>query len=165
MIKNNKNNNNNINKYFLPKMQEHEIKLFEKDYNTNNNNETQNVKSQEFSLNKYNYSEKKTRKNEQRFNIDDTKNRLQSAKMNLTKSFNKEVIQIKSGLNSMKIIEEKKNNNHNMRYSYDNENCNFANNLDEKDLEEKELIRPRSKIMKLNKNSFISNKIYIDANK
>ena len=165
VIKNNKNNNNNINKYFLPKMQEHEIKLFEKDYNTNNNNETQNVKSQEFSLNKYNYSEKKTRKNEQRFNIDDTKNRLQSAKMNLTKSFNKEVIQIKSGLNSMKIIDEKKNNNHNMRYSYDNENCNFANNLDEKDLEEKELIRPRSKIMKLNKNSFISNKIYIDANK
>ena len=52
-----------------------------------------------------------------------------------------------------------------MRYSYDNENCNFANNLDEKDLDEKELIRPRSKIMKLNKNSFISNKIYIDANK
>ena len=163
VIKNNKNQNNNINKYFLPKLQEHEVKLFEKDCNTNNNNETQNIKSQEFPINKYNYSEKK-RKNEQRYNFDDTKNRLQSAKMNLIKSFNKEVIQIKPSLNSIKIIDEKKNNNHNMRYSYDNENCNFTNNLDENDLDEKS-IRPKSKMMKLNKNSFISNKIYIDANK
>ena len=88
--------------------------------------------------------------------------------MNLIKSFNKEVIQIKQNLNSMKIVDEKKNCNHNLRYSYDNENCNFENNLDEKDFNEKQLsesIRPRSKIMRLNKNSFISNKIYIDANK
>ena len=170
LIKNNK-NQININKYFLPKLQEHEVKVFEKDYNTNyNNNDTQNIKSQEFFVNKYNYSEKKARKNEQRYNIDtqDAKNRLQSAKMNLIKSFNKEVIQIKQNLNSMKIVDEKKNCNHNLRYSYDNENCNFENNLDEKDFNEKQLsesIRPRSKIMRLNKNSFISNKIYIDANK
>ena len=170
LIKNNK-NQININKYFLPKLQEHEVKVFEKDYNTNyNNNDTQNIKSQEFFVNKYNYSEKKARKNEKRYNIDiqDAKNRLQSAKMNLIKSFNKEVIQIKQNLNSMKIVDEKKNCNHNLRYSYDNENCNFENNLDEKDFNEKQLsesIRPRSKIMRLNKNSFISNKIYIDANK
>jgi hypothetical protein len=161
VIKNNKNPNNN--KYFLPKLQEHEIKVFEIDNETNINNDTQNIKSSDFSLNKYNLSEKKPRKNEQKNNneINEAKSRLQSAKMNLMKSFNKECIQIKTNLNSMKIIDEKKNNQHNLRYSYDNENCNFANNLDEKNCEE----RPKSKIMRLNKNSFISNKIYIDANK
>ena len=161
VIKNSKNPNNN--KYFLPKLQEHEIKVFEIDNKANVNNDTQNIKSSDFSLNKYNLSEKKQRKNEQNNNneIQETKNRLQSAKMNLMKSFNKECIQIKTNLNSMKIIDEKKNNQHNLRYSYDNENCNFANNLDEKNCEE----RPKSKIMRLNKNSFISNKIYIDANK
>ena len=64
--------------------------------------------------------------------------------------------------------DEKKNNgtiNRNLRYSI-NYGLNIVDkNMDINDKQFSLTIRPRSKIMKLNKNSFISSKIYIDANK
>ena len=64
--------------------------------------------------------------------------------------------------------DEKKTNgtiNRNLRYSI-NYGLNIVDkNMDINDKQFSLTIRPRSKIMKLNKNSFISSKIYIDANK
>ena len=159
----------NYNKHILPKLQEHEIKIFEKDINNNCNNinNTQNVKSVDFSLSQYNHflTSKKNIKPDSK-NTNNSKDRIPSAKIRIMKSSYQDCPEENPNLN-MKNSDEKKNNNinQNLRYSY-----NYGINLDDKNMNinNKQFsmtLRPRSKIMKINKNSFISNKIYIDANK
>ena len=166
----------NFNKHLLPKLQEQEIKIFEKEINNYNNiNNTKNVKSVDFTLSQYNnmLNNKKIRKGEPKNNTTNSnKERIPSAQERIIKYFplmkninysvdnpNLDII--------MKNIDEKKNNNihQNLRYSY-----NIGFDILDKDINinNKHLsvsIRSKSKILKLNKNSFISNKIYIDANK
>ena len=96
-----------------------------------------------------------------RKNSTNTKNRIPSAKIRLIDSSYPLI-------NKPENIDDKKNNNinNNLRYSYNNDSYNYA--LEDKNISNKYFsmtMRPKSKIMKLNKNSFISNKIYIDANK
>ena len=159
----------NYNKHILPKLQEHEIKIFEKDINNYNNvSNTQNVKSVDFNLNQFNnlLSGKKNIKLDSKNNTSSSKDRIPSAKIRIMKSSYQNCSEDNPNLN-MKNSDEKKNNNfnQNLRYSY-----NYEINLDDKhvNVNNKQFsmtLRPRSKIMKINKNSFISNKIYIDANK
>ena len=159
----------NYNKHILPKLQEHEIKIFEKDINNYNNaSNTQNVKSVDFNLNQFNnlLSGKKNIKLDSKNNTSSSKERIPSAKIRIMKSSYQNCSEDNPNLN-MKNSDEKKNNNinQNLRYSY-----NYEINLDDKhiNVNNKQFsmtLRPRSKIMKINKNSFISNKIYIDANK
>ena len=162
----------NINKHLLPKLQEQEIKVFEKDPNNK-----QTYKSVDFTISQYNLLKgKKIKKNENNTsntnntnNINKAKERIPSAKIRVIKSYpimSKDCSVENPNLNfNMKNAEEKKNNNinQNLRYSY-----NYGLSVDDKSMNNKQFsvtIRPRSKMMKLNKNSFISNKIYIDANK
>ena len=159
----------NYNKHILPKLQEHEIKIFGKDINNYNNvSNTQNVKSVDFNLNQFNnlLSGKKNIKLDSKNNTSSSKDRIPSAKIRIMKSSYQNYSEDNPNLN-MKNSDEKKNNNinQNLRYSY-----NYEINLDDKhvNVNNKQFsmtLRPRSKIMKINKNSFISNKIYIDANK
>ena len=162
----------NINKHLLPKLQEQEIKVFEKDPNNK-----QTYKSVDFTISQYNLLKgKKIKKNENNTsntnntnNINKAKERIPSAKIRVIKSYpimSKDCSVENPNLNfNMKNADEKKNNNinQNLRYSY-----NYGLSVDDKSMNNKQFsvtIRPRSKMMKLNKNSFISNKIYIDANK
>ena len=173
--------NSVYNKHLLPKLGEQEIKLFEKDINMNNNI---NIKSMDFSPNKINLlsSDKKIKKNEQKYsfsqdninNNNESNNRLSSAKMKIMKSYslikNRENLDMNPNLNIKNYDEIKNNNiiNNNLRYSFNNESCNSLLNTGDKNLMDKEFnltMKQNSKLIKFNKNSFISNKIYIDANK
>ena len=111
-------------------------------------------------------SGKKNIKLDSKNNTSSSKERIPSAKIRIMKSSYQNYSEDNPNLN-MKNSDEKKNNNfnQNLRYSY-----NYEINLDDKhiNVNNKQFsmtLRPRSKIMKINKNSFISNKIYIDANK
>ena len=160
----------NYNKHILPKLQEHEIKIFEKDINNNCNNinNTQNVKSVDFTLSQYNHflTSKKNIKPDSKNITNNSKDRIPSAKIRIMKSSYQDCPEENPNLNIRNSDEKKNNNiNQNLRYSY-----NYGINLDDKNMNinNKQFsmtLRPRSKIMKINKNSFISNKIYIDANK
>ena len=166
----------NYNKHILPKLQEHEIKIFKKGINAienyNHTNNVHNIKSVEFSFSQYNklLSDRKNIKMDSKnININDinnSKERIPSAKIRIYKSKYQECSEENPNLNlNMKNSDEKKNNNYNLRYSF-----NFGINISEKNIgiNNKQFsmtLRPRSKIMKINKNNFISNKIYIDANK
>ena len=157
MTKNLRNLNYNNTRYFLPKLQDN--KKLEKENNIINN-DINNVKSVDFINNNNLSSEKKIRKNST-----NTKNRIPSAKIRLIDS---SYPLINNPDEIKKNIDDKKNNNinNNLRYSYNNDSYNYA--LEDKNISNKYFsmtMRPKSKIMKLNKNSFISNKIYIDANK
>ena len=147
-------------------MQEKEIKIFE------NDNLTQNIKSDNYALGKFKLlSEKKIAVIDLKNTTSDSKERVPSSKIRIMKSsfplVNKDCSLDVPNLN-LQNSDEKKNNgtiNRNLRYS-----INYGLNIVDKnmDLNDKQFsltIIPRSKIMKLNKNSFISSKIYIDANK
>ena len=161
----------NYNKHILPKLQEQEIKIFEKNgENTNNIINKKKLRSVDFTESQYNLlSDKKIRKNEGKNNVINSKERIPSAKLKMMKynSFmNKDCSFDNLNLDvNIKSKDEKKNNNTNLnlRYSY-----NYEFNYGDKNLSNKDFsmtFRPNSKTMKLNKNSFISNRIYIDANK
>ena len=154
------------NKHILPKLQEQEIKIFE------NDNLTQNIKSDNYALGKFKLlSEKKIAVIDLKNTTSDSKERVPSSKIRIMISsfplVNKDCSLDIPNLN-LQNSDEKKNNgtiNRNLRYS-----INYGLNIVDKnmDLNDKQFsltIIPRSKIMKLNKNSFISSKIYIDANK
>ena len=172
--------NSVYNKHLLPKLQEQEIKLFEKDINANNNI---NIKSVDFSPNKLILlsSDKKNKKSEQKNsssqdninNNNESNKRLPSAKMKIIKSYslinNRDTLDMNPNPNTKNYDETKNNNiNQNLRYSFNNESCNSMFNNGDKNAMNKHFnltMKPNSKLIKFNKNSFISNKIYIDANK
>ena len=147
-------------------MQEQEIKIFE------NDNLTQNIKSDNYALGKFKLlSEKKIAVIDLKNTTSDSKERVPSSKIRIMKSsfplVNKDCSLDIPNLN-LQNSDEKKNNvtiNRNLRYSI-NYGLNIVDkNMDINDKQFSLTIRPRPKIMKLNKNSFISSKIYIDANK
>ena len=158
--------NSKYKKHLLPKLKEHEIKIFEKD------NTTQNIKSENYSLGKYKLlSDKKNIVIDSKNSTADSKERIPSSKIRIMKSsfpiINKDCSLDIPNLN-LENSDEKKNNiniNCNLRYSinYGLEIVDKNININNKQISV--TLRPRSKIMKLNKNSFIKSKIYIDANK
>jgi len=93
--------------------------------------------------------------------------------MKIIKSYslinNRDNLDMNPNPNSKNYDETKNNNiNQNLRYSFNNESCNSMFNNGDKNAMNKHFnltMKPNSKLVKFNKNSFISNKIYIDANK
>lgn len=149
----------------------------EKNYNNNNHNHylENNDNTNIFNKKEYNIeimSDKKIIKNDLRLSI--TQNRIPSAKIKIMNSYpimsgeDNPNLNIKNNDNEKKIS----SNNSNLRCNYlSNKNVN-SNNFNIRGISNKNinmLIRPKSKTIKLRRDSYISgnaiNKIYIDANK
>ena len=151
----------------------------EKNYNNINHNHylenNDNTNTNIFNKKEYNIeimSDKKIIKNDLRLSI--TQNRIPSAKIKIMNSYpimsgdDNPNLNIKNNDNEKKIS----SNNSNLRCNYlSNKNVN-SNNFNIKSISNKHinmLIRPKSKTIKLRRDSYVSgngiNKIYIDANK
>ena len=149
----------------------------EKNYNNINHNHylENNDNTNLFNKKDYNIeimSDKKIIKNDLRLSI--TQNRIPSAKIKIMNSYpimsgeDNPNLNIKNNDNEKKIS----SNNSNLRYNYISSKNVNNNNFNIKSISNKHinmLIRPKSKTIKLRRDSYVSgnaiNKIYIDANK